>query len=107
MSIIQLTAKELQEKLQSEQKVFILDVREKSEYDIARIDGSSLIPLSLLPLKVDELDKNQDTVVLCHHGVRSMMACRYLEGAGFTRLYNLLGGINAWSLECDESVPQY
>ncbi len=102
MPIQQLTPQELQQKKQSQPDLKILDVRETNEFDIAHIANSVLIPL-----KLDELDRDEEIVVLCHHGVRSMMACRFLAQSGFEKLYNLLGGNDAWSLECDPSVPRY
>jgi rhodanese-related sulfurtransferase len=107
MPIQQITPLELQLKKQVQPDLKILDVRETSEFEVAHIDDSVLIPLSLIPLKVDELSPDDEWVVLCHHGVRSMMACRFLAQAGFEKLYNLLGGIDAWSLECDPAVPRY
>lgn len=107
MSITQLSPTDLQEKIKSGDDLLLLDVREPHEYDYARIEGSRLIPLSLIPLRVNELDPERETVLICHHGVRSMQASTYLERCGFNKLYNLYGGIDAWSIECDSSVPRY
>ncbi len=107
MPIMQLTATQLQEKLLEKEDLFLLDVREKNEFDYARIEGSQLIPLSMIPLKINELDSSQQTVLICHHGARSMQAAVYLESRGFNRLYNLFGGIDSWSVHCDSSVPRY
>ena len=107
MPITQITAIQLQEKLQENENLMLLDVREANEFEYARIEGSQLIPLSLIPLKVDELCSEREMVLICHHGVRSMQASTYLERNGFAKLYNLQGGIDAWSIECDSSVPRY
>ncbi len=107
MPIQSITPQQLQLKKQSQPGLKILDVRETSEFEVAHIADSLLIPLSLIPLKLDQLNRDEELVVLCHHGVRSMMACRFLAQAGFEKLYNLLGGIDAWSQECDPSVPRY
>ena len=107
MSITQLAAIQLQDKLQKNDDLLLLDVREVNEYEYARIEGSQLLPLSLIPLKVNELDAERETVLICHHGVRSMQASVYLENRGFRCLYNLQGGIDAWSILCDSSVPRY
>jgi len=107
MSITQLSAIQLQDKLQKNDDLLLLDVRDINEFEYARIEGSRLIPLSLIPVKVNELDAEQKTVLICHHGMRSMQAAVYLENCGFTHLYNLQDGINAWSILCDNSVPQY
>jgi len=107
MSIQQITPLQLQQKRAQQPDLKILDVREPHEFEFAHIVDSILIPLSLIPLKIEELDRNEDFVVLCHHGVRSMMACQFLAKEGFEKLYNLAGGIDAWSLECDSTVPRY
>jgi len=107
MSIQQITPLQLQQKITQQADLKILDVREPQEFEFAHIEDSVLIPLSLIPLKVEELDRNEELVVLCHHGVRSMMACQFLAKEGFENLYNLVGGIDAWSVECDSTVPRY
>lgn len=107
MPITQCTAQQLQERLQNGGDLLILDVREPNEYAFAHIAGSLHIPLNRLPERVRELDKSQDMVVICHHGMRSQQACLFLEQYGFERLYNLKGGIDAWSVSCDPSVPRY
>lgn len=107
MPITQLSASELQEKLNKQEDIQLLDVREADEFAYAHIEGSQWIPLSLVPLRVDELDAKRDIVVICHHGVRSMQASAYLERCGFSRIFNLTGGIDAWSVACDSSVPRY
>jgi rhodanese-related sulfurtransferase len=107
MPIIQCTSLELKQRLEAGDTLTLLDVREPNEYAFAKIASSVLIPLRELPDRVQELDAAQDVVVLCHHGVRSQQACFFLEQYGFDRLYNLKGGIDAWSVNCDPSVPRY
>ncbi len=107
MPITQLSAIQLQKKIQNGEDLLLLDVREQNEFDYAHIEGSRLIPLSLIPLRRDELDSDKGIVLICHHGVRSMQASIFLEQCGFEQLYNLTGGIDAWSVECDSSVPRY
>ena len=85
----------------------LVDVREPNEFAFAHIQGSLHIPLRQLPERTQELDPEQDIVVLCHHGMRSQQACLFLEQYGFSNLYNLKGGIDAWSLNCDPTVPRY
>ena len=72
-----------------------------------QLAGSRHIPLGQLPARLGELDKEQEIVVICHHGMRSQQACVYLQHAGFSRLYNLQGGIDAWSVACDPSIRRY
>ncbi|MCZ6726682.1 MAG: rhodanese-like domain-containing protein [Acidobacteria bacterium] len=85
----------------------ILDVRTPIEYQIARVEDSSLLPLDELPRRFEELDRQEDLVVMCHHGVRSAQAVTFLRQQGFTRARNLDGGIAAWSRDVDDSVPRY
>lgn len=107
MPINQWSPQQLQQGLQEDRPLLLLDVREPNEFAYARIEGSQLLPLQQLPERLDELDADQDIVVICHHGMRSMQACMFLQEAGFDRLYNLRGGIEAWSVICDPSVPRY
>ena len=107
MSITQWSPKQLQQRLSEGSPVLLLDVREAKEFAYAAIENSVHIPLGLLPARYQELDKNQDIVAICHHGMRSMQACAFLQQKGFEQLYNLHGGIDAWSLNCDISVPRY
>ncbi|MDR3414552.1 MAG: rhodanese-like domain-containing protein [Nevskia sp.] len=88
-------------------QVRLLDVRQPEELEIARIAGATHIPLGELQARVDELDRNQPVVAMCHHGVRSEMAGRLLERNGFADVAHLSGGIDAWSLAVDPSVPRY
>jgi rhodanese-related sulfurtransferase len=85
----------------------VLDVRTPIEYQIARVEDTSLLPLNELPGRFEELDRQQDLVVMCHHGIRSAQAVRFLRQHGFARARNLEGGIAAWSRDVDSSVPQY
>lgn len=87
----------------------LLDVREQQEYDATRIEGARLIPMSELGERVAELEPHKDEhiVVHCHHGGRSLQVTHALRQAGFTNVQNMAGGIDAWSLEIDSSVPRY
>jgi sulfur-carrier protein adenylyltransferase/sulfurtransferase len=85
----------------------LIDVREPYEYAIARIDGARLIPLNAIPSAAGSIDRERDVVVYCHHGMRSQMAIDYLRGLGYTRLFNLEGGIARWSEDVDATVPRY
>lgn len=107
MPITQCTVKQLQERLQNGDTMLLLDVREPNEYAYAHIAGSIHIPLNQIPERIQELNNEQDIVVICHHGMRSQQACLFLEQYGFNQLYNLKGGIDAWSVSCDPTVPRY
>ncbi|MBV9126738.1 MAG: molybdopterin-synthase adenylyltransferase MoeB [Verrucomicrobia bacterium] len=85
----------------------LLDVREPYEYDIARIPGAKLIPLGELPSRMSELDSAQEILIHCKTGRRSAQALRQLQEAGFGKLQNVAGGIQAWSEEIDPAVPKY
>lgn len=107
MSIRQVSATELKNRIGNEPQLFLLDVREPNEFAYASIKNSVLIPLNQIPQRLGELNPQQDMVVICHHGVRSQQACMYLANAGFENIANLTGGIDAWSCDCDSSVPRY
>ena len=101
-----ITPRELKEKLDEGDRPEILDVRESWEFELARIEGSTLIPLSELPDRFRELDPAAETVVVCHHGSRSAYATRALAQTGFRKVLNLEGGLDAYA-DVDESVPRY
>lgn len=85
----------------------LLDVREDGEVAHANIDGHTHIAMNLIPLRHNELPDDQAIVVYCHHGMRSMQVAMFLEHAGFGDLYNLTGGIDAWSVQIDPHLPRY
>lgn len=107
MTVIPISATELKTRIQHEPQLLLLDVREPNEFEYASIENSVLIPLNQIPQKLAELNPQQEIVVICHHGVRSSQACMYLVNSGFEYVANLTGGIDAWSCECDSSVPRY
>ena len=104
---VQITPAQLAERLQSASPPIVLDVREPWEYETAHVAGSQLVPLSSLQGAVSALDPDTEYVVMCHHGMRSEMAAGWLSMQGFTRVANLEGGIDRWSLEVDPTVPRY
>ena len=85
----------------------ILDVREYYEWDICHIKGASNIPMNLIDECIDEVSKTIPTVVVCHHGVRSMNVIHYLKTKGYSNLINLEGGIHAWATEVDIDMAKY
>ena len=105
--VSEITVTELKSKLDSGEPLFVLDVREPHEYDICRLDGTTLIPLGQLPNRVNELNSADDIVVHCKSGMRSAKAVKFLQQAGFGKVKNLKGGILAWSDQVDPSVPKY
>lgn len=85
----------------------LLDVRESWEFERCHIPGSQLVPMSSVPVRMAELDTGRETVVICHHGVRSYHVARYLEHYGFSRVINLTGGVDAWARDVDPAMPTY
>jgi rhodanese-related sulfurtransferase len=104
-----ITARELQAELNSPKPPRLLDVREPEEFELARIEGSTLIPLGQIPVRSAEIEawQNDPIVVLCHHGIRSQHAIQFLQHLGFKDLRNLTGGIDSWSRDADRTVPRY
>ncbi len=102
-----MSAPELKRKMDACEPFELIDVREPFEYEIARIDGAKLIPLGEIAERVNELQRERPIVVHCHSGQRSAQAVRLLQQRGFANLYNLEGGIDAWSDQIDPSVPKY
>ncbi len=103
----EITVEELQEKLKSGEKINLIDVREQFEWDIARIPGAKLIPLGDLHSRMSELDSADTIYLQCKSGVRSANALRELQVAGFSKLFNVQGGILAWADRIDPSVAKY
>ncbi len=87
--------------------VVVLDVREYHEYDICSIEGSVLIPLGEIADRIDELNEDDEIIVHCHHGGRSMKATQFLKDKGFKNVKNLTGGIDAWAEKYDPDMPRY
>ncbi len=89
------------------EKPVLLDVRQPEEVQAASIGGAVCIPMGEIPYRLDELNPKAPTVVFCHHGIRSANVADFLEKRGFKDVKNLAGGIDAWSLAADPSVPRY
>lgn len=102
-----ITARDLKARFDRGDRLVLVDVRERFEWDIARIPGARLIPLGELSGRMSELDTADEIVLQCKVGQRSAKALRLLQEAGFGKLWNLEGGIAAWSDEVDPTVPKY
>lgn len=102
-----ITAKELAARIRDGAKIRLIDVREPHERSISSLPGEELIPLGQLASRLHELDSAQEMVLFCKSGVRSIRALELLVSAGFKRVKNLKGGINAWAREVDPSLPIY
>lgn len=107
MPNIDLSCLDVKARMDRGDDLVLIDVREVPEVAYCRIDGSVHIPLAELPGRIAELDRERDTVILCHVGGRSMQAAMFLRANGYDNVYNLAGGIDAWSQTVDPNVPRY
>ena len=110
--IREITVQELRQCIAtSTEKLQLLDVREPLEVEIASIAGFEVLPLSEFSewsADIDSrFDKDAETIVMCHHGIRSAQMCQWLIEQGFTKVKNLAGGIDAYSILVDRTVPRY
>ena len=103
---LEITVEELKERLDRNDGLFLLDVREPHEYEIANL-GGKLIPLNDLPKRVNELDSSNEIVVYCASGIRSGKAVKFLTDVGFRKVKNLVGGISAWAEKIDQTMASY
>jgi rhodanese-related sulfurtransferase len=99
------------ESVRAQGEAMVLDVREPHELQLAHVtaNGFSLIaiPMGSIPARLGELNPEQPTACLCHHGARSMQVAQFLSSHGFAQVSNIAGGINAWSAEIDPSIARY
>ncbi|MDD5262220.1 MAG: rhodanese-like domain-containing protein [Methylacidiphilales bacterium] len=103
-----LTPSALAELLKPEKRPRLIDVRERDEWEICRLPNAELIPLSEFASRVlDEIGKEEDIILYCHHGVRSERAGVFLLKSGYQQVRHLQGGIDAWSVEVDTGVKRY
>ena len=109
----ELSAQELKAYLETcrldtnKQPPLLLDVRQPWEYDVCRIGNSVLLPMSQITAEYKSLDFDRETVVICHHGIRSRRVGRYLEEAGFSNIINLSGGVAQWAKTVDTKMVTY
>jgi len=104
----ELSALELKTYLQScETSPLLLDVRQSWEYDICKIDNSILMPMTQIPDNINSLDNTRETVVICHHGIRSRRVGKFLQQSGFDKVINLSGGVAQWAKTVDQKMPTY
>ena len=85
----------------------LLDVREPWEFRVCQIQGSQLIPMGQIPASLKALDPQRETVVICHHGIRSRQVAMFLEYQGFADVINLAGGVDAWARDVDRQMATY
>jgi rhodanese-related sulfurtransferase len=104
----ELSALELKAYLDScENQPLLLDVRQPWEFDVCKIKNSILVPMSQIPAEIETLDLTRETVIICHHRIRSRSVGRYLEQAGFNNIINLSGGVAQWAKTVDSGMATY
>ena len=99
--------RELDNEMKQGKRIVFLDVREPYEYDIVHLKNSKLIPLGELRNRISELNSEDDIVAYCHSGARSAMATDFLRSMGYKKVRNLEGGVEAWAVQVDQSLPRY
>lgn len=102
-----ISPQEAKQLIENESSLKLIDVREPWEYKLAKLENSQLIPLRDLTNHLEKFEPNDSFLIYCHHGSRSFYACAYMLQQGFKEVYNLEGGIDAWSKEIDKSIPKY
>jgi rhodanese-related sulfurtransferase len=109
MPLPEISAQDAERRLAAQHPPRLIDVREEDEWEVCRIAGAELLPLSQWPAVAMEklTDVAEPLIVYCHHGGRSAHAVDFLLRSGFRDAVNLAGGIDAWSLEVDPGVPRY
>lgn len=109
MAVPEISVRDAQRLLAGPNPPRLIDVRQADEWEVCRISGAELLPLSQWPaLAAEKLgDSGQALIIHCHHGGRSGHAVEFLQRNGFTDVQNLAGGIDAWSIEIDPLVPRY
>ena len=106
-SPLEVTVEEAQRLLAGPNPPILIDVRETDEHAVCRIEGSRLIPMNTVPMRLAEIPQDVPVLVQCHHGGRSMKVTQFLRSKGYARVSNVKGGIDAWSLKVDPQVPRY
>ena len=107
--VVQMRPQDVKARLDDGKPTYFLDVRQPEEHAIARIAGSELIPLGEIPQRVGEIAPPDGALVVCycHHGIRSLSAAAKLEQLGIANVVSMSGGIDAWSVYIDPTVPRY
>lgn len=104
---MEITVSETKARLDNGHDFVLIDCREPHEYEIARIEGAVLIPLSEFEERIKEIDKDADVIIHCKMGGRSAQAQAWMLQNGYTKVLNMTGGITAWSAEIDPDIPTY
>lgn len=107
MDEIQISVKEVSDRVARGDKLLLVDVREQWEYDLCRIPGAKLIPLGTIPANLNAFLDAEEVICYCHHGMRSLDAAAWLRQQGVESAKSMAGGIERWSVEIDPRVPRY
>jgi rhodanese-related sulfurtransferase len=107
---IETSPPEIQRRVDAGEPLVLIDVREPEEFAITRIEGATLIPMRSIPANLQQLEAKADEamlIIFCHHGVRSLNVANWLREQGVPACQSMAGGIDAWSVLVDPSVPRY
>jgi len=107
---IETSAQEVQRRIDDGEALLLIDVRETEEFAITRIEGATLIPMREIPAHLPQLEAKADEstlIIFCHHGVRSLNVAHWLREQGVHACQSMAGGIEAWSIAVDRTVPRY
>ena len=107
---IEASPEDIQRRIDAGESLAMIDVREPEEFAITRIEGATLIPMRDIPASLQQLEAKADEatlIVFCHHGVRSLNVAHWLREQGVPTCQSMTGGIDAWSVRVDPSVPRY
>ncbi len=107
MHELEITPAELKARLDSGEKLVLVDVREPWEHEICRIEGARLVPLGALAASLNTLPDADEVICYCHHGMRSLDAAAWLRFQGFEKAKSLAGGIERWSVEVNPKITRY
>lgn len=106
---MEIDCRTLKSKLDAGDDLLLVDCREQDEYDLVHLDQATLIPMSQMQARLQELEphRNRHIAVHCHHGGRSLRVTAWLRQQGFTNVQSLAGGIDQWAAEIDRGLPRY
>ena len=107
MNDLEITPRQIKERLDRGEKLLLVDVREPHEHSLCRIEGAVLIPMGAIPANLQKLDTDEDVICFCHHGMRSLDVANWLRQQGVNSAKSMAGGIDRWSIEIDPKVPRY
>ena len=107
MTDLEITPRQVKDRLERGEKLLLIDVREPHEHALCHIAGAVLIPMGSIPANLQKLDTDDDVICFCHHGMRSLDVANWLRQQGISTAKSLAGGIDRWSLEIDPKVPRY